>query len=71
MSSDKDALLGVIEDLRSKLKKKNDLLVKTRGKLSVTRHKLQRLKDTVAFQRERILELYPSIAESGTEKTEC
>ncbi len=68
MTSDKDALLEVIEELRSKLKKKNELLVKTRAKLSVTRHKLRRMKDTVAFQRGRILELYPTIGTSEVAK---
>jgi Skp family chaperone for outer membrane proteins len=68
MASDKDALLEVIEELRSKLKKKNELLTKTRTKLSNTRNKLQRMKATVAFQRGRILQLYPSMAESGVDK---
>lgn len=58
IASDKEELLGVIEELRSKLKKKNELLVKTRAKLTSTRNKLQRMKDTVVFQRERILKLY-------------
>lgn len=66
---DKDALLEVIEELHSKLKKKNELLVKTRTKLSATRHKLRRMQDTVAFQRGRILELYPSMVEAGIEKS--
>ncbi len=65
---DKDALLEVIEELRSKLKKKNELLVKTRTKLSYTRNKLQRMKDTVVFQRGRILELYPSMVDPGIDK---
>lgn len=68
MASDKDALLEVIEELRSKLKKKNELLIKTRTKLSNTRHKLQRMKATVAFQRGRILQLYPSISETRIDK---
>jgi predicted nuclease with TOPRIM domain len=69
IASEKDELLEVIEELRSKLKKKHALLTKTRSKLSLTRTQLKRMKDTVVFQRERIIELYPE-ATSKSESNE-
>jgi hypothetical protein len=68
IASEKDELLEVIEELRSKLKKKNELLIKTRSKLSMTRTKLRRMKDTIVFQRGRILELYPEPASQKREQ---
>lgn len=56
---DKENLLCVIAVLQAKLKRKNDQLHRTQLKLNTTRGKLVRMKDTVAYQRKRLLELYP------------
>jgi|GEM_PF-2464676 len=56
---DKDGLLQVIDDLQLKLKKRNTELHRARTRLKVARSKMLKMKDTVAYQRRRILELYP------------
>jgi predicted nuclease with TOPRIM domain len=56
---DKPELIDVVKQLQIKLKSKKDALQKVRTKLSATRTKLIKLKDTVIYQRKRILELYP------------
>jgi hypothetical protein len=58
LTSDKEALLEIIEDLQSKLKKKNKELYLARTRLSTAKAKMLKMKDTVQFQRQRILELY-------------
>ena len=58
MSSDKETLLQVIEELQLKLKKKNVDLNLTRTKLKLVRTQVMKMKDTVVFQRNRIIELY-------------
>jgi len=56
---DKPELIDIVKQLQLKLKSKKDELQKVRTKLSTTRTKLIKLKDTVVYQRKRILELYP------------
>ncbi len=58
MLSDKETLLQLIEELRGKLKKKKQELNRTRIKLSQARSRMMKMKDTVEFQRKRIIELY-------------
>ncbi|HEY0740476.1 MAG TPA: hypothetical protein VGD40_03405 [Chryseosolibacter sp.] len=58
MTSDKETLLQLIEELRGKLKKKNSELHRARLKLSQARSRMMKMKDTVEFQRKRIIELY-------------
>jgi len=58
MLSDRETLLLVIEELQAKLKKKNMELHKTRLKLNVAKNRVVKMKDTVEFQRNRIIELY-------------
>lgn len=55
---DKQQLLELVEGLQVKLNKRTKDLFSTRQKLSATRARLQKMKDTVQFQRNRILELY-------------
>jgi hypothetical protein len=57
-SGDKEMLLQVIEELQLKLKKKNSELHRVRTKLNVARTRMIKMKDTVEFQRKRIIELY-------------
>jgi hypothetical protein len=56
---DKENLLLIIEVLQAKLKRKNDQLHRTQIRLNTAKSKLFRMKDTVAYQRKRLLELYP------------
>jgi hypothetical protein len=58
MLSDKELLLQVIDELQSKLKKKSMELYRVRAKLTASRRQVMKMKDTVMFQRKRILELY-------------
>ena len=55
---EKHQLLEFAEQLQEKLTKRTKDLFATRQKLSATRARLQKMKDTVKFQRDRILELY-------------
>lgn len=55
---DKENLLLVITVLQEKLKRKNEQLHRTQIKLNAAKGKLSRMKDTVAYQRKRLLELY-------------
>ena len=57
--SDRETLIQVIDDLQAKLKKKKMELHKTRLKLNATKEKVVKMKGTVEFQRNRIIELYP------------
>ena len=59
-ASDKDSLVEMVLDLQTKLKDKNAELLRVRTKLNLTKEKVMKLKDTVEYQRRRILELYPS-----------
>jgi hypothetical protein len=58
MLSDKETLIKVIEELQLKLKKKNLELNRARTKLSLAKTRVMKMKDTVEFQRKRIIELY-------------
>jgi hypothetical protein len=58
MLSDQETLLLVIEELQLKLKKKNNELNTARTKLSLAKTRVMKMKDTVEFQRKRIIELY-------------
>ncbi len=55
---EKHELLEFAEQLQEKLSKRTKELFSTRQRLSVTRTRLRKMKDTVQFQRQRILELY-------------
>ncbi|MFD0999137.1 hypothetical protein ACFQ21_07455 [Ohtaekwangia kribbensis] len=55
---DRENLLLMIAVLQEKLKRKNDQLHRTQIKLNTAKGKLTRMKDTVAYQRKRLLELY-------------
>ncbi len=55
---EKDALVELVEELLAKVKRKNAELHKAKTKLRTTRIRLNKMKDTVAYQRKRILELY-------------
>ena len=57
---DKPELIEMVKQLQVKLKTKKEELQKVRAKLNVTRTKLVSLKDTVIYQRKRIVELYPN-----------
>jgi hypothetical protein len=57
---DKPELIEMVKQLQVKLKSKKEELQKVRAKLNVTRTKLVGLKDTVIYQRKRIVELYPN-----------
>lgn len=48
----------LVEELQEKLRKKNEVLAKTRMKLHKAKNNIQRLKSIVSYQRERILALY-------------
>jgi hypothetical protein len=56
--SDKETLVEVINELQVKLRAKNAALKKTQSKLVEARGKVLKMKDTVQFQRRRIVELY-------------
>jgi hypothetical protein len=60
MTSDKETLIQMVMDLQLRLKKKSTELHRTRLKLKVAKTKMTKMKDTVAYQRNRILELYPN-----------
>jgi predicted nuclease with TOPRIM domain len=60
-SSDKESLVEMVLDLQSKLKDKNAELLRVRTKLNSAKSRVIKLKDTVEYQRQRILELYPSV----------
>lgn len=54
-----DELIGIVEELKEKLKKRNQDLTRTRQRLSKARTRIQKLKDIVTYQRGRIIELHP------------
>ena len=55
---EKAQLIELVEELQTKLKKKSTELHQTRTKLHSAKGKLTKMKDTVEYQRKRILELY-------------
>jgi len=58
MTSDREALIQMVFDLQLKLKKKNEELHRARIKLNGAKSRMGKMKDTLQFQRKRILELY-------------
>jgi len=58
--SDKDALVEMVHDLQDRLKRKNEDLSRARKKLNAAKSTIMRMKNTVEYQRKRIIELYPS-----------
>lgn len=57
---EKEYLVTLLEDLQSRLHRKNDQLKEARAKLNSARTRLEKMKSTVEFQRKRILELRDS-----------
>lgn len=57
---EKEYLVELLEDLQSRLTRKNDQLKETRMKLNSARTRLEKMKSTVAFQRQRLIELRDS-----------
>ena len=55
---DKEHLLQVVAILQEKLKRKNEQLYRTRLRLNHVKGKLTKMKETVNYQRRRLLELY-------------
>ena len=53
-----EELITLVNELYEKLKKKNQDLTRTRERLSKARSRIQKLKDIVSYQRERIIELH-------------
>lgn len=53
-----EELIGIVNDLREKLKKKNQDLTRARERLSKARSRIQKLKGIVTYQRGRIIELH-------------
>jgi hypothetical protein len=51
-------LVGLVEILRSKLKRKHQHLTVAKIRLGKAKESVQRLQEIVVYQRERILELY-------------
>ena len=58
MLRDRETLVEMIEYLQLKLEGKNAELLRVRLKLNVAKTRVMKMKDTVAFQRKRILELH-------------
>lgn len=56
-SLEKDYLVTLVEDLQGKLQQKDNNLKSIKTKLSITRQRLQKLKEVVKYQRGRIIEL--------------
>jgi hypothetical protein len=61
---DHDQLLEIIAELQEKLVRKNERLSKAQSKLKYYRDKFEKMKDTVAYQRSRIVQLYSREASS-------
>jgi predicted transcriptional regulator len=60
---EKEYLITLLEDLQSRLRRKNDQLKVTRAKLNFARTRLEKMKSTVEYQRKKILELRNSESE--------
>jgi hypothetical protein len=61
MASDRDELIGMVLHLQEKLEKQGAKLRLARGKLALVKSRMQKMKDTVQHQRQRIIELYPKV----------
>jgi hypothetical protein len=59
-TKDREILLKEVEELQQKLKKRNSELTLARTRLRIAKTRLIKLKGTVKFQRDRIVELYAS-----------
>ncbi|MDV3308564.1 MAG: hypothetical protein LOY03_07075 [Cyclobacteriaceae bacterium] len=57
---EKEYLITLLEDLQTRLRRKNDQLKETRAKLNSARTRLEKMKSTVEYQRKKILELRDS-----------
>lgn len=57
---EKEYLISLLEDLQTRLRRKNDQLKETRAKLNSARTRLEKMKSTVEYQRKKILELRDS-----------
>ena len=55
---EQSTLVEMVSELEMKLKKRNAQLRQARTRLSVAKGKLNKMKETVDFQRKRILELH-------------
>jgi hypothetical protein len=53
-----EELVGMVNELKQKLKKKNQDLTRTRERLSKAKSRIQKLKGIVTYQRDRIIELH-------------
>jgi hypothetical protein len=54
---EKDYLVILVADLQWRLQRKDNNLKNVKSKLNNTRQRLQKLKDVIKYQRERIIEL--------------
>lgn len=63
---DRDDLIAIIETLNEKVKKKNDELIRARGKLVQAKSSLIKMRNIVSHQRTRIVELYSASGEHVT-----
>jgi predicted nuclease with TOPRIM domain len=54
---EKDYLVTLVEDLQGRLQQKDNNLKSVKTKLSNTKQRLQKLKDVIKYQRDRIIEL--------------
>jgi hypothetical protein len=59
--SGREALIQMVIELQEKLTKRNTELHQTRTKLRTARSRMVKMKDTVEFQRNRILELLSGV----------
>jgi uncharacterized protein (UPF0305 family) len=57
-NASQEELIGIVNDLKEKLKKRNQDLTRTRERLSKARSRIQKLKGIVSYQRERIIQLH-------------
>ena len=57
--SEQNTLIEMVAELELKLKKRNAQLRQARTRLNVAKVRISKMKETVAFQRQRILELHP------------
>jgi hypothetical protein len=53
-----EEMVDIIRDLEGKLKKKTEDLTRTRNRLNKSRNNVRRMKEIIAYQRQRIIQLY-------------
>lgn len=58
LTSDRDTLINIIQELQGKLKQKNIALRTSRTRLNTAKEKMTKMKDTVEYQRQRIIQLH-------------